>query len=810
VFQLRLNRNCWDFTIVAPDTKVLDLPRVSVLIPAYEAASTICRAVESVLAQTWQSFEIIVVDDGSRDETSAALATYQFDGRLRVLQDGTNRGQSRALNWALEIARGEIVVQLDADDWLERDALASIVACFDRRPGTGAVFADARAHEPSGIFVASGPSLRSPADCLTYSAVQAPRAYRADLIRQIGGWSVNDEHEGRLFEDRVTLARICAAAPVRHIRRVLYNFDARPNSLHRREPWRTNKAKYLILTAAANQLRCELRVTEGPRPRYALVPKGERRRRRGWSIVIPAHDRPDLLRIALTSWLQSDACDGEAAEIIVVDDGTPNRLESTVNLHHPRLRFVRHDRRRGPAAARNTGAAEAKFEMLFFSDGDHVVPPDVLGEHEHRHDSLAIDALVVGGLYGRKVATVLEPSRLESRTIARLMELSRFDRQRMEAIAAATAFGGTVDLCPSIGGELFARLHTQSFSDTYLSAWFDYLSPWSVEEPEALRFLRLRTGNLSLPVPLFRLLGGFDAALGEMEDWELGIRALAAGVAIEFAPHAEPLHQLHPPNDGATETLHASWQILRDKHPAAMSQLSSALGRASPPGSSVIRSLLRALPDVRSPRSNPKLMATPEVALTFDDGPHPVGTPPMLQILREAGAQATFFLLSTNCQRYAHIVREIVESGCEVGVHGRTHDSVVGHPTEDVLEELFRATEEISDIAGVRPRFCRPPYGLGSQAYFEAAQMLGLQPVGWDVSLGDWRPSPQPELLTRLALASVIGKVVLLHDATGDLSGTSQAVRWLLTAGASAGLKGRTLTEFSKRSNLPPLEPPAG
>jgi hypothetical protein len=93
-------------------------PLITVLIPAYNAAATIERAVDSVLAQTFDDYEIIVVDDGSRDATSAIVANYG-DDKIRLFRLAQNRGESGAMNEGIAAARGELVAFLDADDeWL--------------------------------------------------------------------------------------------------------------------------------------------------------------------------------------------------------------------------------------------------------------------------------------------------------------------------------------------------------------------------------------------------------------------------------------------------------------------------------------------------------------------------------------------------------------------------------------------------------------------------------------------------------------------------------------------------------------------
>jgi glycosyltransferase involved in cell wall biosynthesis len=90
------------------------VPRFSVIIPAYNSAATLTRAVESVLAQSWPAHEIIVIDDGSIDDT--LCVARGFGDRVRVIHQ-PNAGVSTARNRGAEAATGDWLAFLDADDW---------------------------------------------------------------------------------------------------------------------------------------------------------------------------------------------------------------------------------------------------------------------------------------------------------------------------------------------------------------------------------------------------------------------------------------------------------------------------------------------------------------------------------------------------------------------------------------------------------------------------------------------------------------------------------------------------------------------
>lgn len=115
-------------------TSALEPPLVSVVIPAWNSARTLPRAIDSVLAQTWTRREIIVVDDGSSDDSLALLAGY--GEQLRVISQA-NGGPSSARNRGLREARGRYVAFLDADDHWLPEKLERQVALLESRPDLG-------------------------------------------------------------------------------------------------------------------------------------------------------------------------------------------------------------------------------------------------------------------------------------------------------------------------------------------------------------------------------------------------------------------------------------------------------------------------------------------------------------------------------------------------------------------------------------------------------------------------------------------------------------------------------------------------
>ena len=221
------------------DKKQFGTPHISVLIAAHNAAETLSRSVESLFHQTLQDFEVIIINDASEDDTERVIYNFSYDNRVACLSNAENLGLSRSLNRGLEIARGSIIVQLDSDDWLESNALQLISYHFNHTPESVAVYGNTTSQTQTEINL---PVPASPEECLGFVAVQAPRAYRKQVLQSINGWSMQDVFLGRYFEDRLLLARMCAVGPVHAIHEPLYNQVKRQQSLSRRNPTRRGRA----------------------------------------------------------------------------------------------------------------------------------------------------------------------------------------------------------------------------------------------------------------------------------------------------------------------------------------------------------------------------------------------------------------------------------------------------------------------------------------------------------------------------------------------------------------------------------------
>lgn len=153
-------------------------------------------------------------------------------------------------------------------------------------------------------------------------------------------------------------------------------------------------------------------------------------------------------------------------------------------------------------------------------------------------------------------------------------------------------------------------------------------------------------------------------------------------------------------------------------------------------------------------------------ALTFDDGPHPQGTPAVLEILAEAGVRATFFLVGEQVRRNPALAGEIVAAGHDVGVHCDRHRNLLRLTPRQVREDLARAQEEIERRSGRASALYRPPYGILNGAALAHARRHGWRTLLWTHWGRDWDLGATAESIAALVTAGVRdGSVLLLHDA---------------------------------------------
>jgi peptidoglycan/xylan/chitin deacetylase (PgdA/CDA1 family) len=185
-----------------------------------------------------------------------------------------------------------------------------------------------------------------------------------------------------------------------------------------------------------------------------------------------------------------------------------------------------------------------------------------------------------------------------------------------------------------------------------------------------------------------------------------------------------------------------------------------------------------------------------QVALTFDDGPDPVGTPKVLDILDRHGATASFFCIGSRSARDPGLAREIVARGHFVENHTFRHpNGFAFHSPRGLATEVGQAQDLLTELTGRAPVFFRPPMGISGPLLQFVLRRFGLSRVTWTRRGYDGLPADPDVVLSRLTRGLAAGDILVLHD--GGPSGGHAAVQTLprlLGTIADRGLKAVSLT----------------
>ena len=177
--------------------------------------------------------------------------------------------------------------------------------------------------------------------------------------------------------------------------------------------------------------------------------------------------------------------------------------------------------------------------------------------------------------------------------------------------------------------------------------------------------------------------------------------------------------------------------------------------------------LAAALPALRQPLGIEDRTASGRgYALTFDDGPHPQGTPAVLETLGRERVAATFFLVGEQVQRNPGLAREIVDAGHEVGLHCHHHRNLLRLTPWQVREDIARAQSLIEAHTGRSVKLYRPPYGVPNASALRLARRRGWRTLLWSHWGRDWEARATPaSIASRVTYGADPGAVLLLHDA---------------------------------------------
>ncbi|MFJ7996711.1 polysaccharide deacetylase family protein [Streptomyces sp. NPDC096310] len=181
------------------------------------------------------------------------------------------------------------------------------------------------------------------------------------------------------------------------------------------------------------------------------------------------------------------------------------------------------------------------------------------------------------------------------------------------------------------------------------------------------------------------------------------------------------------------------------------------------------------------------------VNITIDDGPDPIWTPQVLQLLKDSDVKATFCMVGTQAETYPDLVKAVVAAGHRLCNHTVSHDTAMDKKSEAYQsQEILDAERMITKASGgVRPEYYRAPGGAFTPYSRELAASRGMRPLGWNVDSKDFERPGADVMVATVKKEIADGPTVLFHDAGGDRSQTVAALRevlpWLREQGYSYG-----------------------
>lgn len=497
-----------DFEI--PDGKLMDLklsgiqrrPLISIVMPVYNTvAAELKEAIESVLAQSYPSWELCISDDAS-SEAHVREIVSRFsaeDNRIKSVFRSERGGISQNSNSALGLASGEYVCFLDHDDTLARHALAHICEALDRNPGAELIYSDEDKMDQTGTRF--DPFFKpdwSPDLLLSENYVCHLLVLRRDLLEKAGPF--HSDYDGSQDYDLILRATELAAEIV-HVPKVLYHWRAGAASTAS-----TIENKEYALTAASQALRRRSEragrglsiepagITGRWRARYR-IPEGTR-----VSIIIAAGGKVDVLRANIESIFSKTTYEGY--EVVVIDNSRSDAIEKLVGGLRDATHTLRYiDWRNKPfnySLINNTAARQCDSSvLLFLNDDTSVIAPGWLE---------AMVELGVRPEVGAVGAKLLYPN---------------------GRIQHAGVVMGLYDNC----GHAFKGL------DGKTGHYFDF--------SDIIRNVSAVTGAcLMTRASVFRDVGGFDEAefAVAFNDIDLCLKIGALGYRVLYTPHALLYH----------------------------------------------------------------------------------------------------------------------------------------------------------------------------------------------------------------------------------------------------------------------------
>lgn len=341
-------------------------PLVSVIMSVYNGEKYLKEAVESILRQTFQDFEFIIVDDGSTDKTSEILNSFD-DLRIKVIKNSQNLGLTKSLNKAIEIAKGKYIARMDADDISLPHRLEKQIEFLEKNPEYAMIGSSYYKIDDEGTTLSLVSVLTADSQIKEGLDKQNWFCHGSAIIRKDALLKVGTYNEKfKYAQDYDLWLRISEFYSLANIEEPLYCWRTSPTSISiEKESEQRYYANLAILEAQGRRMRFSAYSKNGLLQQRPMV-----------SIIVPTYNRPQMLNRALKSILNQTYKD---FEVFVVNDGGENVENIVTSLNKEgKITYIRHGTNRGLATSRNTGIKLARGKYISYLDDDDIFYPSHL------------------------------------------------------------------------------------------------------------------------------------------------------------------------------------------------------------------------------------------------------------------------------------------------------------------------------------------------------------------------------------------------------------------------------------------------
>ncbi|WP_347272951.1 glycosyltransferase [Candidatus Kuenenia sp.] len=346
----------------------IDNPKISVVMSVYNGGKYLEDSVKSILTQTYQDFEFIIVNDASTDDSLEIIKKIE-DCRLRIITNPENLGLTKSLNKGIKTARGKYIARMDADDISLPHRFETQINFLEKNPDYALVGSsyyqidtDNKIHTlinvlTDNVLIKQGLTKQN---WFGHGSVMM----RKDVFLQVGGY----DERFKLAQDYDLWLRIAESHKVANIDEPLYK-------------WRVTKSGISVEKEAEQKYYAHLAISEAKKRNHSKITRHDTQYFHNTlqtnplvSVIVPTYNRPDTLKTTLDSIAAQTY---KNIETIVVNDAGED-VSGVIDTFHDRLsiKYLVHDKNKGLAASRNTGINAAKGKYIAYLDDDDIFHPD--------------------------------------------------------------------------------------------------------------------------------------------------------------------------------------------------------------------------------------------------------------------------------------------------------------------------------------------------------------------------------------------------------------------------------------------------